>query len=230
MSKRRCGSHKMRTTTAKDHQGWIFPSTSLGLVVVLAVLLVHYSGCGPLHAQDQEVPPEPTPLVIQQDEEARTISIYRAGEETPILTQHARPDFRPYLHPIAAPDGRGVLTEYSPGHHPHQTGLYWGFTRVNGRDYFHHPGAEYWDRVSADVLKPEGEEVSWQTVYNLLDEDGDVVLTETQTWTMQERDGMYVLDLQWQGKAYTDVTIGKYDYGGLFLRMPWREGIEGSVV
>ena len=26
------------------------------------------------------------------------------------------------------------------------------------------------------------------------------------------------------------VTIGKYDYGGLFLRMPWRKGMEGSAV
>ena len=41
-------------------------------------------------------------------------------------------DHRPYLHPIISPDGKGVLTEYSPGHHKHQTGLYWGFTRING--------------------------------------------------------------------------------------------------
>ena len=34
----------------------------------------------------------------------------------------------------------------------------------------------------------------------------------------------------WRGEAKTDVTIGKYDYGGLFLRMPWREGIKGEVV
>ena len=39
---------------------------------------------------------------------------------------------RPYIHPIVSPDGKGILTEYSPGHHKHQTGLYWGFTRING--------------------------------------------------------------------------------------------------
>ena len=38
------------------------------------------------------------------------------------------------------------------------------------------------------------------------------------------------LDLEWRGQAKTDVTISKYDYGGLFLRMPWREGIQGEVV
>ena len=39
-----------------------------------------------------------------------------------------------------------------------------------------------------------------------------------------------MLDLDWRGEAQTDVTIGKYDYGGLFLRMPWRQGIAGEVV
>ncbi len=90
----------------------------------------------------------------------------------PILTQNARPDARPYLHPIAAPDGKGVLTEFSPEHHKHQTGLYWGFTRVNGRDYFHNPQGEYWRRVSATVTAASGDEVRWQTVYDLLDEAG----------------------------------------------------------
>ena len=66
-----------------------------------------------------------------QDKSTQAISIFRNDEEKPILTQNARPDFRPYLHPIEAPDGKGTLTEYSPGHHKHQTGLYWGFTRVN---------------------------------------------------------------------------------------------------
>lgn len=230
MSRRRCGSRKVRMTVAGGHPGWIFPSTSIGRVVSLAVLLVYYCGCGPLRAQDQAASPEPTTLVVRQDEGAGTLLVFRIGEETPILTQHARPDFRPYLHPIAAPDGKGVFTEYSPGHHRHQTGLYWGFTQVNGRDYFHHPGGDYWRRVSADVLEAEGPVVRWRTVYDLLDADGAPVLTEAQIWSMREEDGRYLLDLEWRGEARTDVTIGEYDYGGLFLRMPWREGIEGRVV
>ena len=52
----------------------------------------------------------------------------------------------------------------------------------------------------------------------------------TQTWTMQEKDGKYVLNVDWEGDAQTDVTISKYDYGGLFVRMLWREGIDGEVV
>ena len=169
-------------------------------------------------------------LKIVQDEKAGTISVFRAGGKAPIVTQTAKADFRPYLHPIASPDGKGVLTEYSPGHHKHQTGLYWGFTRVNGRDYFHHPQGDYWRRVSAKVLTASGLEVKWQTVYDLLDSTGNAVLTETQTWAMREQGGKFLLDLEWNGEAKTDVTIGKYDYGGLFLRMPWKPGVKGEVI
>ncbi|QEC53424.1 putative membrane-bound dehydrogenase-like protein [Anseongella ginsenosidimutans] len=167
---------------------------------------------------------------IKYDEEAGTISVFRGNESSPVLTQNARENFRPYIHPIAAPDGKGTLTEYSPGHHKHQTGLYWGFTRLNGRDYFHHPGEDHWRRVAARVISGEGSLVKWQTVYDLLDENGEVVLTETQNWSMQLREGKYILDLEWKGEARKEVTIGKYDYGGLFLRMPWKEGIRGQVV
>ena len=123
-------------------------------------------------------------LTLRQDEATNTISVYRDKVAEPILTQNTKPDMRPYLHPIVAPDGKGILTEYSPGHHPHQTGLYWGFTRVNGRDYFHNPSNGYWRRVSSKPIVGEG---------------------------------------------LVDITIGKYDYGGLFLRMPWRDGMEGAA-
>ena len=171
---------------------------------------------------------------IEHDEQQGTLSVYRANSQQLLLRQNAKPGFRPFIHPLMAPDGQGVLTEASPEHHPHQTGLYWGFTRVNGRDYFHHPQSDYWRRVSATVLHGKdgaaSDSVQWQTVYDLLDEQGRVVLTETQIWTLHEEGGQYVLDLQWTGEAKVDVTIGKYDYGGLFLRMPWRPGIRGEVV
>ncbi|MCE7040891.1 PVC-type heme-binding CxxCH protein [Dyadobacter sp. CY312] len=169
-------------------------------------------------------------LHIVQDTTAGTISIFRGKESKPILVQNAKANFRPYLHPIVAPDGKGILTEYSPGHHKHQTGIYWGYTRVNGRDYFHHPEGDYWKRVSATVTESKGDIVKWQTVYNLLDSTGAAVLTETQNWSMRQKDGKYLLDLEWNGEAQTDVTIGKYNYGGLFVRMPWKEGIKGEVV
>ena len=76
------------------------------------------------------------PLQLRQDVSAGTIAVYRVGDDEPILTQNAREDYRPYIHPIVAPDGRGELTENGPLGDPHQTGLYWGFTQVNGRDFF----------------------------------------------------------------------------------------------
>lgn len=168
------------------------------------------------------------------DEQAGTISVFRADRHEPVLVQNAQEDIRPYLHPIIAPDGRGVLTQYRPDHHTHQTGLYWGLKRVNERDYFMEcckPGETgYYQRVSANVVVGEGEQVQWQTVYNLLDEEGDVTLTETQNWSLKEQRGEFVLDLEWIGDAKTDITIGEFFVGGLFLRMPWFEGIEGEVV
>lgn len=171
-----------------------------------------------------------TPLVAIQDSVQHTISIFRSGEKEALVTQHARPDFRPYLHPIIAPDGKGELTEYSPGHHKHQTGLYWGFTRVNGRDYFHHPEGTYWKRIGVNLIDSAGTKVKWQTQYHLLNEEGEPVLAETQIWTMEEIEQRYILNLEWRGEAKVDVTIGEYDYGGLFLRMPWKEGINGEVI
>jgi len=172
-------------------------------------------------------------LRVEQDEASGRIEVFRGEEDVAILTQNARADFRPYLHPIVAPDGRGLLTEFSPGHHRHQTGLYWGFTRVNGRDYFHHPEGDYWRRVDATITKREAsaadEHVEWRTVYDLLDAEGAPVLRETQTWSMRLEDARYVLDLVWEAQAQVDVTIGEYDYGGLFLRMPWRAGMRGGV-
>ena len=198
--------------------------------ILLCCIALAYIGCGGHRSSDQGKGNDTTLLQIDHDVLAGTLSVFRLGEKTPILTQNAKENFRPYLHPIVAPDGKGVLTEYSPGHHKHQTGLYWGFTRVNGRDYFHHPDADYWKRISVKVIQAEGKSVKWQTVYDLLAEDGSAVLTETQTWSMMEAQGKYFLDLEWKGEARTDITIGQYDYGGLFLRMPWREGVPGEVM
>jgi hypothetical protein len=152
-------------------------------------------------------------LRIEQDEKAGTISIYRSDGSEPILTQNAREDVRPYIHPIVAPDGQGLLTEYRPKHHLHQTGLYWGLKMVNGRDYFMNWQGDYWRRISAEVLE----------------EKGHTILTETQNWSMQEQNGKFLLDLEWEGKAKTDITLGKFYVGGLFLRMPWHKDIPGEV-
>ena len=158
-------------------------------IVILAVLFL--AGCQVDNTQ------ESTQLRLEQD--GNDIRVLRAGSTEPIITQNAQADHRPFLHPIVAPDGKGLLTEYSPGHHPHQTGLYWGFTQVNGRDFFHHPEGDYWKRVSADVITGEGEEVQWRTVYQMLNEEGEAIMEETQSWTMHEAGGKYFLQPRLDG-------------------------------
>ncbi len=167
-------------------------------------------------------------LTIQYDENAETISVFRG--ETLLLVQNVKSDIRPYIHPIIAPDGLGVLTEFSPSHHKHQTGLYWGLKKVNGRDYFMNWKGDYWRKDSAIVIVDQGPKVKWQTVYELLDEQGSAILKETQIWSMQQSEGKFLLDLEWRGEAKTEVRMEKFYVGGLFLRMPLREGVEGEVI
>ena len=168
-------------------------------------------------------------LTISMNKGKDTLSVMRPDSDV-LLTQHARTGIRPYIHPIIAPDGKGDLTEYSPSHHKHQTGLYWGLKRVNGRDYFMNWQQDYWKKISAEVIDKSGARVKWQTLYHLLDERGNDILAETQTWSFEERNGNFVIDLTWAGRALTEVTMGKFYVGGLFLRMPWHEGIRGEVI
>ena len=199
------------------------------MLLMAALLPVAGGGCA------SHAPPNPpvsaATLRIVHDDAAGTVSVFRREGATPILKATASADGRPYVHPIAAPDGKGVLTEYSPSHHKHQTGLYWGFTRVNGRDFFHNPGRDYWQRVSLTVLEAGvGEQVRWQTVYNLLDASAWHDAHRNRSAGRCARRRHVRLDLEWRGDAHTDVTIGQYDYGGLFLRMPWRQGMRAEVV
>ena len=133
--------------------------------------------------------------------EEGAIKVYREGQDLALVTQQAKTDHRPFIHPILAPSSEAELTQYSPGHHKHQTGLYWGFTRVNGTeiesdtlkkwfykkdkpdrikkqtglDYFHHPQDGYWKRVSLDLLISEGQKIKWQTVYHMMNEEQEPI-------------------------------------------------------
>jgi putative membrane-bound dehydrogenase-like protein len=220
------------------------------IIYFILLSIVWWLGCS------ESVTSKETARQFHATKSGDVIQVFQQGKERPVVTQEAKPDHRPYLHPILAPDSDVELTEYSPGHHKHQTGLYWGFTRVNGtgapadtlqkwfyrqdkpaaiqqqigRDFFHHPDGGYWKRRSLDLLIDEGEQLKWQTVYDMLDETANPILKETQIWTFSEKDGEYLLELEWKGEALTDITINEFDYGGLFLRMPWKEGIEGEAV
>lgn len=193
-------------------------------LVIAAIFLIANNAYDPPERKHK-----PQNLTLRHNQSAGTISVFRNGNEL-LLTQNVKSDIRPYIHPIIAPDGNGVLTEFSPAHHKHQTGLYWGLKKVNGRDYFMNWQGDYWRRISAGVIAANGPKVRWRLAYDLLDEKGGAILTETQTWSMHETEGKFFLDLEWRGEAKTDVTLEKFYVGGLFLRMPWHAGIDGEVI
>ncbi len=167
---------------------------------------------------------------IQPDYRGGLLKIFKSGVDGPVVTQNAKKGMRPYLHPITTPDGKGVLTEIHPTHHLHQTGIYWGLKKVNGRDYFMNSGADYYQYQSMRIIEQSGKRVSWETVYDLIDEHRGAVLRETQTWSLREEDGILLLDLEWEGKGMMKVTVEKFYVGGLFMRMPWADGIGGEAI
>ncbi|MBI2803591.1 MAG: PmoA family protein [Planctomycetes bacterium] len=157
------------------------------------------------------------------------IAIYRPGITTPIFAFNAPLAGRPYVHPLLSPDGKGTLTEFSPGHHRHQTGIYVGFLKVNGRDYFHNRGSENF-RLRAFDYKNDPQGVVWKSTYDLLDKNKSAQLTETQAWVFHDFTQTYLIDLTWTAKAHTDVTFGKHDYGGLFIRMPFKNQKDAQAI
>lgn len=149
------------------------------------------------------------------------ISIFRPGIEQPIFVFNAPVDGRPYVHPMLAPDGKGIVTEFSPGHHKHQTGIYVGFLKVNGRDYFHNRGADHFRRVGfKHAMKSDG--VHFTSSYELLDQDKKPQLLETQEWVFRDFTKTYLIDLTLTLRANVDLNVDKHDYGGLFIRMPFK--------
>lgn len=201
----------------------------LRTIVLFIIVAISFCYCDTAHKAQKKGSVEER-FQLRYDKEAATISVFRTGSEKAVLTQVVKPDERAYIHPVTAPDGNGILTEYRPEHHPHQTGIYWGLKLVNGRDYFMKWQSDYWRRVSANVITDQGYRVSWQTVYDLIDEKGNVTLTETATWSLQQHNGKYFLDLEWKGAARTDITFGKFYVGGLFIRMPWKKGTPARIV
>ena len=221
---------------------------------LLFSLLVLFS-CKP----DTELAEEATIIqtqIFKIVKDGDALNVLTENGTVPLVTQNAQDNHRPYLHPIKAPGTEVSLTQYSPDHHKHQTGLYWGFTRVNGkgadeetlkkwfynrdkpkdiqdkigRDFFHNPGEGYWKKIAANILIDEGEKVKWETIYHMLDDSGEPILKERQVWTFEQDEDKHLLSLDWNGEALQEFTVNEFSYGGMFLRMPWKKGIEGEAV
>lgn len=163
------------------------------------------------------------------------LALHRAGQGAPLVEQHAAPDSRPYVHPIVAPDGIGVLTENAPTHHPWQHGLYVGLNDVNGVGFWTEGlsrHATHDGTFHPFPLEPphvEGAAVRWTVRSLWKSPQGEPLLTEEQRWHLVDDDASYALDLEWRVTAVIDLTFGQYPYGGLFLRMPYRPEQDGTV-
>jgi len=164
----------------------------------------------------------------------RRIDILRKGTKAPVLVQNAPENGRAYVHPILAPDGRGELTEDSPGHHPWQHGLYVGMHAVNGIDFWtegkgaatddgtFHPEGMGKAKVTGDIAQ-------WSVTSEWRSSTGDPVLKEKQAWTLVDGGDHYLLDLEWSLRGVVSITFGEHAYGGLFLRMPFRREVGGTA-
>jgi hypothetical protein len=165
------------------------------------------------------------------------VSVFREGGSAPILVQNAETDKRPFIHPIVSPAGTGIVTENAPSHHLWQHGLYIGLNDVNGvgfwKEGLHEPTAAtdgtFHPRIVGSPTT-DGDRAHWSVVTEYRDPQGEPMLEETQDWSLQDLGGSYLLDLEWTLRALTPLTFGQYEYGGLFLRMPFRKESGGVTV
>ena len=175
--------------------------------------------------------------VLRVDSQPGSVRVFREGAVDPILVQNAEQDKRPYIHPIISPGGSGAVTENAPSHHLWQHGLYIGLNDVNGVGFWME-GLREEAAASDGTFHPrilgapnaDGNRASWSIGTEYRDPEGQPMLEETQDWTLTDLGERYELDLVWTLRANTPLTFGQYDYGGLFLRMPFRKESGGTAV
>src|SRR6185503_8537417 len=130
---------------------------------------------------------------------------------------------RPYLHPVRDAAGRVVLTEDRPADHPWQHGIFTGFHRVNGFNYWKEDeGKQRFVRLLD--LQESSDHVSWRALVELIAPDGSVVLEEEDAITIHapESSEVYLMDFELLLRAKErDVDLGKFFVGGMSARRPW---------
>jgi hypothetical protein len=169
---------------------------------------------------------------------ASQVRVFRTADPSaPVVVQNARPDHRPFIHPILPPGGSGPVTEDAPAHHPWQHGLYVGLNDVNGYGFWleglrpEHAATDgtFHPRLVGDA-RADGDSASWTVETEYRDPAGGALLTETQSWRLTDRVDRFDLDVDWTLAATVPVRFGAYEYGGLFLRMPYRDEAGGSAL
>jgi hypothetical protein len=164
---------------------------------------------------------------IKVERGAETLAVRtRVSEQEPwvdLATFVMDAKLRPYLHPVRDASGSVVLTEDRPADHPWQHGIFTGFHRVNGFNYWKEDqGQQRFARLLD--LKEAADRVSWRALVELVAPDGTVVLEEEDGITLHapESADAYVIDFDLLLRAKErEVSFGKFFVGGLSVRMPW---------
>jgi hypothetical protein len=145
------------------------------------------------------------------------------GDWVELATYVMETNSRPYLHPVRDASGRVVLTEDRPADHQWQHGIFTGFHRVNGFNYWKEDeGRQRFVRLLDS--KQTSDRVTWRALVELVAPTGTVVLEEEDTITVHapESPDAYVIDFEFLLRAKEqDLTFGKFFVGGLAVRMPW---------
>jgi hypothetical protein len=151
-----------------------------------------------------------------------------------VLQHNARPGLRPYIHPLRLKDGRSCLTEDSPWHHPWQHGISTGFHGVNNCDFWLDPGQH--PSMIIGTIEPKTpqilnlDEPKWSIEATWRHANGDELLAEEQIWSLKEDNDYLCLDLEWALRAIPSIHIVDDEYGGLFIRMPFRSSANTTVL
>ena len=150
------------------------------------------------------------------------------------LQHNARLGLRPYIHPLRSPNGTACLTEDSPWHHPWQHGMQTGFHGVNGCDFWVDPGQSPKQAVGTiECREPrilDNSLSKWEIESMWRHTDDTPLLLERQTWQLHEFDEFVLLDLHWNLLGITNIEIDAAEYGGYFLRMPYRTEYGATVI
>lgn len=76
----------------------------------------------------------------------------------------------------------------------------------------------------------DGRQARWVVESEWRGPDGTPLLDEAQRWSLRDARAHLVLDLEWTLHARRGITFGECAYGGIFLRMPYREEHGGTVL
>jgi hypothetical protein len=189
--------------------------TRLAVILVLLLLVLDLFAAGV---------PNPR-LKLARDEQRLNVRarIGNSDSELDLATFVIDPQLRPYLHPLRDPSGRVVLTEDRPADHPWQHGIFTGFHRVNGFNYWKEDeGRQRFVRLLDSRETPA--RVSWCALVEYIAPDGATILEEEDAIAFHapESAEAYIIDFDLLLRAKgRDVAFGKFFVGGLSVRMPW---------